>query len=46
MLLFLSILTPKNLNTMFCNCFNKFLYQIKVVATTKKSCQILNDEKL
>ena len=41
MLLFLSILTLKNLDTMFSTN-----YQIKVVTTIKLQCQILNDEKL
>ena len=44
---FLSVLTLKNFNTRFCNCYNKnFFFQIKAIATTKKSSQILNDDEV
>ena len=42
MTLLLSILTFKDLDTMFSTRF----FHIKVIATIKKLCQILNDEKL
>ena len=36
MLLFLSLITPQNFNTMFCNCSNKKkFYQMKAVMTKK-----------